>query len=143
MARLRSRISWLQEGDANTSFFHLHAVYRSKKKFIAKLQHGDQIATSQDDKLRVIHDFFDGLLGSAIPRTTTLNLDFFHREPVDLSSLDEPFSENEVWDTIKQLPADKAPGPDGYTGLFYRCCWGTIKADFMVALLVLHQGDGR
>lgn len=53
------------------------------------------------------------------------------------------FSEDEVWDTIKHLPTDKAPGPDSYTGRFYRCCWETIKADLMATLLVLHQGDRR
>jgi hypothetical protein len=36
IARLRSRILYLQEGDANTSFFHQQARYRKKKNFIAK-----------------------------------------------------------------------------------------------------------
>jgi hypothetical protein len=35
---------------------------------------------------------------------------------VDLTDLDAPFSEKEVWETIKQLPSDKAPGLDGFTG---------------------------
>jgi hypothetical protein len=31
----------------------------------------------------------------------------------DLAELDSPIVEKEVWETIKQLPSDKAPGPDG------------------------------
>jgi len=64
-------------------------------------------------------------------------------EGVDLSTLDAPFSEDEVWSTIKSLPSDRAPGPDGFTGRFYKSCWPIIKADFMAALICLQQGDTR
>uniref|UniRef100_A0A453BAR3 Uncharacterized protein n=1 Tax=Aegilops tauschii subsp. strangulata TaxID=200361 RepID=A0A453BAR3_AEGTS len=29
------------------------------------------------------------------------------------------------------MPSDKAPGPDGFTGLFFKKCWGIIKHDLM------------
>jgi len=51
----------------------------------------------------------------------------------DLSDLELPFTE-EVWRTIKQLPSDKAPGPDGYAGRFYKVCWAIIKEDIMAAI---------
>lgn len=59
---------------------------------------------------------------------------------MDLSALDNPITEEEVWETIKTLPADRAPGPDGYTGRFYKACWSVIKADFMAAIITLQQG---
>jgi hypothetical protein len=46
IVRLRSRILYLQEGDANTSFFHQQARYRKKKNFIAKFQVEKRIVTS-------------------------------------------------------------------------------------------------
>lgn len=67
-------------------------------------------------------EYFDGLLGTALPRQSTLDLSFFHRQGIDLLVLDEPIIENEVRDTIKALPIDRAPGPDGYTGRFYKSC---------------------
>ena len=45
-----------------------------------------------------------------------------------------PFTEEEVEHTIKMLPAEKAPGPDGFTGIFYKKCWQTIKDDIMAAM---------
>jgi hypothetical protein len=45
--------------------------------------------------------------------------------------LDSQFTEEEVWDSIKQLPSDSAPGPDGFTGRFYKACWLIIKDDVM------------
>ena len=41
MARLRARISWLRDGDANTKLFHLHARHRKRKNFVARLVDGN------------------------------------------------------------------------------------------------------
>lgn len=49
-ARLRSRLGWLKEGDANTSYFQQHAHYRKRKNFLAKLKIGDQVITGQQEK---------------------------------------------------------------------------------------------
>uniref|UniRef100_A0A0A9AE32 Reverse transcriptase domain-containing protein n=1 Tax=Arundo donax TaxID=35708 RepID=A0A0A9AE32_ARUDO len=88
-----------------------------------------------------MHDFYENLLGTALPRPSSLNLPYFHREGADLSALDDPFSEEEVWNTIKSLPSDRAPGPDGYTGRFYKVAWSVIKFDMMAALITLQQGN--
>jgi hypothetical protein len=69
-------------------------------------------------------------------------ISFFHREGTDLSALDATFTE-EVWDTIKALPADHAPGPDGFTGRFYNACWQIIKSEFMATIITLQHGDDR
>jgi hypothetical protein len=61
-----------------------------------------------------------------------------HRAAMDLSSLDQPFSEKEIRDTIASLPSDKAPGPGGFTGRFYKTCWNIIKVDLMAALNSLY-----
>jgi hypothetical protein len=104
---------------------------------------GDRVITAQEDKHQLFFDYFDGLLGTAVPRNTTLELSAFHRTGFDLSSLDLPFIEDEVCATIRSLPADRATGPDGYTGQFYKSCWSIIKVDFMAAILILQQGDAR
>lgn len=36
--------------------------------------------------------------------------------------------------TVKQLPKEKAPGPDGFIGLFVASCWDIIKGDIMQAV---------
>jgi hypothetical protein len=60
---------------------------------------------------------------------------------MDLSVLEQPFSEKEVRDTIVCLPSDKAPGPDGFTGKFYKTYWDIIKIDIMTALNSLYHGN--
>jgi hypothetical protein len=80
--------------------------------------------TNHDQMQELLDNFFSDLLGTEIQRPFTLNLLNFHRDPVDLSDLESPFSEREVQDTIASLPNDKAPGPDyGCAGLssFWKC----------------------
>lgn len=120
VARLRSRIRYLKDGDANTALFRSQARFKKQKNYISKVIHNDGMAITQKDKQGAFLEYYDDLLGTAIPRTSTLDLNFFHREGLDLSALDEPITEEEVWQTIKTLPADRAPGPDGYTGRFYK-----------------------
>jgi len=61
---------------------------------------------------------------------------------MDLSGLDACFTE-EIWATVKDLPSDRAPGPDGFTGLFYKVAWETIKVDIIHAFNALWSLDAR
>ena len=62
---------------------------------------------------------------------------------LDLSGIDACFSEQEVWDTIREMPADRAPGPDGFNGLFYKVAWPIIKQDIMNAINAMWSLDAR
>ncbi|WVZ76691.1 hypothetical protein U9M48_024644, partial [Paspalum notatum var. saurae] len=74
-------------------------------------------------------------------RDFTLDLSAFHHQQRDLSFLDDAFTLQEVWSTIKNMPLDKAPGTDGFTGRFYRCCWDIISSDVLLALAAIHRDD--
>ena len=73
-------------------------------------------------------------------RCRDFNWDALCLPSVNLSSLDDPFTEQEVHAAIKQLPHDKAPGPDGYTGNFFKTCWNTVKQDLVAAINYFHMG---
>ena len=140
IARLRSRILYLQEGDANTAFFHQQARFKKKKNFIPKLQVGDQVVISQEGKQKAVFDFYENILGKAEERNFTLDPDELGIQHHDLLALDAPFSEEEVWATVKEMHLDKAPGPDGFTGRFYKFCWSIIKGDVLMALDAIYRG---
>jgi hypothetical protein len=61
----------------------------------------------------------------------------------DLTGLETQFSVEEVWNTIKLFPPDKAPGPDGFTGRFYKSCRTIIKDDIMMAFDAVWRRDFR
>ena len=72
-------------------------------------------------------------------RTRDFNWDALQLQNPYLTSLDDPFSEQEILHAIKQLPSDKAPGPDGFSGLFFKSCWNIIKQDVVAAVNSFHS----
>lgn len=76
-------------------------------------------------------------------RAGQLNLDFLEITAHDLYELDAPFSEEEIKQAVMAAPTEKAPGPDGYTRLFFKRCWDTIRADLVPAIQQVYQLRGQ
>ncbi|WVZ94829.1 LOW QUALITY PROTEIN: hypothetical protein U9M48_040673 [Paspalum notatum var. saurae] len=96
-----------------------------------------------EEKEKAITDYFKQHLGTAGARTTTLDWTSLGYHPLDLSSLEAPFTQEEIRETILSMPPDKAPGPDGFTGAFFRACWNIIKDDLTSAFNQLHNINGQ
>jgi hypothetical protein len=79
----------------------------------------------------LIKDHLSSVMGKGPPRHRDFNWERLSFPTCDLASLGDDFSEEEVLAEIKSLPCDKAPGLDGFTGLFFKSCWGTIKEDIL------------
>ncbi|KAK1653855.1 hypothetical protein QYE76_071660 [Lolium multiflorum] len=82
-------------------------------------------------RLRLIHDHFSAVLGAPPPRSLDFNWEAIQPSVEALDDLGIPFSEEEILATIQARPADKAPGPDGFTIEFFCACWPILKLDFM------------
>lgn len=52
----------------------------------------------------------------------------------DLTNLGHNFTEEEVKRTISDLPSDKAPEPDDFTGAFSKACWEVIKPEIVLVV---------
>ncbi|WVZ54435.1 hypothetical protein U9M48_005227 [Paspalum notatum var. saurae] len=86
----------------------------------------------------MVQGHFSKVLCHPSPRQHDLNWDLLNLPMHDLSTLDAPFTEEELKTAIQQMPADKAPGPDGFTGAFFTKCWEIIKADVLKAANAFH-----
>ena len=80
-----------------------------------------------------------GVLSSKINRRHTLDWDNLGLSRIDDHELDRPFTLEELKHIVDELPAEKAPGPDGFTGLFYKRCWDIIKMDVLAAMNCVHD----
>jgi hypothetical protein len=89
----------------------LHARHRKRKNFIAKLTTEDHIYTKHEDNAALVDLFFDNLLGTSSDRETSINLSELGIPTSNLSDLDMPFTEEEIWSTLKNCPPTKLQGP--------------------------------
>ena len=107
------------------------------------LQVGSNTVTDHDAMVDAAFDHFSEVLGTASERDITLDLHALQVPQFDLLVLDEPFTDDEIWDAVKSLPAGKAPGPNGFTSEFLVACWDTIKQDFREAFEKFYTINGR
>jgi len=62
--------------------------------------------TTHEEEENIL-SFYNSLLGESPDREITVNLEELNVPGFDLSELDMPFSEDEVWKTISSLPSNK------------------------------------
>lgn len=130
--RQASRVLWLRAGDASTKFFHAKYNARRRKNYIQSIQTGrGEVLTEHAVKTEEIHKHFSSQLGERKNRLHTINWNQIQMPVVLGESLDNPFTEGEVWAMVVNSLAKKAPGPDAFTGKFFRACWSIIKNDIM------------
>jgi hypothetical protein len=143
IARQQSRLRWLKEGDANSKLFHAVANGGRTKNYIPSVKVGDEVITDQIGKNQAFTNAYSELIGSIKNREHGIDLSAINLPSFDLQDLEGLFSEEEVWGVIKEMPADRALGPDGFIGAFYQRAWQVTKHVVMAWMLKLAVGDGR
>lgn len=93
-----------------------------------------QEVSDDSAKAQVLFDHFSHSLGDPGPSNLALNWDNLQLPTADLSNLDVLFSLDELKAAVFELHTEKAPGPDGFIGAFYRSCWDIISLDLLVAV---------
>jgi hypothetical protein len=94
---------------------------------------------THEEKQSAFQQHFQNVLGSRIPRMATLNWDQLGLSQLVDHQLDVPFTEDKVKATINDLPAEKALGLDGLTGVFYKSSWDVIKHDLLADFQCVHS----
>uniref|UniRef100_A0A803PFM8 Reverse transcriptase domain-containing protein n=1 Tax=Cannabis sativa TaxID=3483 RepID=A0A803PFM8_CANSA len=128
----RSRELWLAKGDRNTSFFHAATVVRKRRnQILVLLDDNGRPKENEAAKRDILNGFFKKLYTAG-----GVNV------PCDLEGLITPSisaqenemlleipSEEEIKLQVFQMHPLKAPGPDGFSGCFFRRCWEIVKTD--------------
>lgn len=89
---------------------------------------------ASNQKEQVIHSHFKNIAKKGPTRNIDIDWGIIPTPNCDLQELDAAITEEEVKATVFALPSDKAPGPDGFTGAFFKACWNIIKEDLMSAI---------
>ena len=88
----------------------------------------------------VLFKTYKDRLGSSKPTNMRFDLSRIIRRIEGLDHLSAPFSNEEIDTVIKEMPSDRAPGPDGFNGCFLKSCWQIIKSDFYELCHAFHAG---
>ncbi|WVZ82473.1 hypothetical protein U9M48_029730 [Paspalum notatum var. saurae] len=143
MARQRARTRYLRENDACTKFFHLQACHRRRKNYLFAINHAGQTFSDEQAKAGIVHSYYSDLLGTPFPRQQRIDLTRLDLPTLVLGELVVPFTMEEVTRIVHETPSDRAPGPDGFTGAFYKAAWGVVGLDVFRVFQALWEMDFR
>jgi hypothetical protein len=141
IARQESRILWIKEVDAPATFFHAHANARCRCNHIRSLCHGDQVLSSEEDKVVAVFDLFNEVLAKSPSHLCHIKFEELGLPSLELSALGTRFTEEEVWLVIMGPEPDKAPDLDRFTARFFQAIRPMIRHDLMSAFDALWHLD--
>lgn len=123
--RQRAHVKWLQFGNRNMTFFHASCSERKRSNKIGKLKSPDGRWVEEEEKRRLITNYFSELFRSSGNCDTRRLLDCVETKVTsDMNTqLLAEFTRDEVQVALKSIGNLKAPGPDGLLALFYKEYW--------------------
>jgi len=115
----RYTVRWTKFGDENTKFFHAAATERFRQNTITSLETEDgRVIHEHFHKAAILFENFKGRMCQTAKPQMHYNLDDLFSTQEGLEFLSALFTREEIDNVVKQMPIDKAPGPDGFNGLF-------------------------
>ncbi|XP_058082442.1 uncharacterized protein LOC131230554 [Magnolia sinica] len=140
----KSRNHQLKEGDRNSKFFHSSASYCARRSQISTIQLEDGTVLSDNVSIKnAAFSFFSSLM-EATPSTPAS--DILDAIPPTISADDNrglllDLTIEEVHAAFMAIPADSAPGPDGFLGAFLHHCWDVVGQDILAAVCSFFHGS--
>lgn len=130
--RQRAKVKWIVDGDENTSFFHGYVNNQNKRNKIHGLVNNGQWVTSPEVIRSEILQYFSRKFEEKWKsRPKIISNRFKKLSPMDSSSLELPFSVEEIRNAIWCCGTEKAPGPDGFSFKFFKTYWNMLNYDIM------------
>ena len=123
--RLKSRVQWIKEGDANTRFFHSYASARRNTNTIWSLNDLEGHRVSEDPALKLLgKQQFSVLFGDDKSTNIAYQLRVIRLFPCmnsddDIYCFLKSTTIQEVEAVLKGFKKDKSPGPHGWPVEFF------------------------
>jgi len=133
-AQQKSRLTHIRANESSSKLFFLYANGRRRKNFIRHLVTEDGIKHTHQEKADAVFQHFNCRIGECQNREPTVDWDAINLLPQNLHHLEDDFTDQELKAIIQDIASDKAPGPDGFIGAFYKASWGIIKEDILAAV---------
>ena len=132
--------SWFFEkiNKIDKPFARLIKKEREKNQIDKIRSENGEVTTDSAEIQRIVRDYYEQLYGSKIDILEEMdrslekfNLPRLNQEEIEI--MNSPITSTDIEDVIKNLPQNKSPGPDGFTGKLYQ----TFREELMPILLKL------
>lgn len=135
-------IQWLKECDKNTRFFHAVASKKLKRSLIRRIK--DSNNTWVEDQWTIgalAETYFKKILSSEEHYIDEAILQLIPKQLTKEANelLTRLPAMEEVRDVVFSMSADSSPGPDGFSGAFYRVAWEILKYYLLHAVFFFFQ----
>ncbi|XP_019244407.1 PREDICTED: uncharacterized protein LOC109224275 [Nicotiana attenuata] len=130
----KSGLSWFQDGDRNTKFFHAQVNARRKRLQLQRIQNNarqwlENMEEIVDETVNFFQSQFTedrvpnafGILDHVPSMVNMLQNEELVKQP----------SKEEVKKEVFELNGDSAGGPDGFHDCFYQACWEIVSDDIV------------
>lgn len=140
----KAKAQWLEEGDANTHFFHLSIVIRRKHNFIHYILDCENNRIIDYDQIAAhLISYYSNLFTSTYPSFPLDLQGLIHKtvsEDLNNTMLTSP-SIAEVYKAVFSMENNKSsgpngmsPGPDGMSPVFFKTYWNIVGKDLVSAV---------
>ncbi|XP_022019073.1 uncharacterized protein LOC110919103 [Helianthus annuus] len=133
----KAKLEWLSAGDGNTSFFHNFVKSRNARNKIHLIRDANGIQHEGVDVEKALVDHYANFLGIEA-EVEELNMDGLFVNTVNPELADHmirPVTREEVKAAMFSIADNKAPGPDGYTSVFFKKAWDVVGDEVSTAIL--------
>ena len=88
------------------------------------------MVTDHIGKAKELFDTYKERLGRKRTYKMKFDLARIIKKVEGMDELTKPFMHEEIDRLVREMPSDRAPGPDGFNGCFLKSSWHIIKEDF-------------
>lgn len=147
-ARRKSRVRWLQLGEAPTKYFFNHLKVKHARESIRQLRLQNGETTDDEGKiLREMFTFYEALYSEDASTENFVRESSSALELItSVSAAEDACMERTPWheeilEVVSEMPKEKSPGIDGETVEILPHCW-TFMGPASLALVQDFWGDG-
>ncbi|XP_077233610.1 uncharacterized protein LOC143883275 [Tasmannia lanceolata] len=131
----KSRVSWLNLGNSNTSFFHSAISMRRNQNAISVIEdHNGEICTDPRSVEEVLVNHFCALLNHSLTSNGVIPEPTHCLSKEDADMLISPVSSAEIKDVVFHCDGNRAPEPNGFNGAFFKTFWYLVGIDVIEAI---------